>query len=189
MANSTDILRILGVKYAAFLYDAAGTVTEEQIRKIRNVATDTDTTEVVYEGDETADRIPVFNALNLTLTADYWNMKAVAKIFNKTAVTVGLPAGVAERTYFGEDAELGGVQVGFVAKASALELTTNAVVTIGIYIPVATILYVPPPPLEYKSKAQQTLQISALKTAEDIAGDALPGVSTDGCYWYYDRFS
>lgn len=189
MANSTDILRILGVSYAALLYDASGTVTETQLKKIRNVASDIDNTEVVFEGDESADRIPVFNSLNITWTTDYWNLAAVAKVYNKTAVTTGLPTDEAERTYFGEDAELGGIQVGFVGKAKALNLTTNLTKTIGFVIPKATMLYVPMPALEYKSKAQMQVSISSLKTTTDIAGDDLPGVPTDGCYWYYTRYT
>lgn len=190
MALPSQTLRILGVTYAGWVYDNAGTAAMTQIKKANKVDFPLDTTDVNFEGDEQLDKVPQFNGLNVDLTFDYYDIKALgaASAFNKTVITSSPPLGATEAVPFGENAETAGITRGFVAKFNALDTVANATGVYGIYVPIVDWYVITPPSLAYKSKAQLQLKGTARKTTVDVAGDALPTGPTDGVFWYMLKF-
>lgn len=186
MANT---YQISGILHAAFLYDNAGTVTEADIYYTNNVEFETDIATIQFEGDGSTRTDYSLNELRATIAADSLDMPAIETIFDKTAVTVGLPSGIARRTYMGEDAEGQSVICGLRVRATAKDVDTNASVVLRIEVPRGTLSAVTAPTLANKAKSTSSFQFASIKGTADIAGTALPGVPADGCHWFVDEES
>lgn len=187
MAISSDKYRILGVYEAGFIYAVTTTATERPVKFINKVDFSNDINEIDFEGDQQRERVYVFNGLTVSVEADYFDLAALANTFNKTKAT-GI-TGVAERTYFGENAETLGVAAGFYCKAQALESVAAVTCNIRIVIPYGTVTAIEAPSFGYNAKAQLKFKVTAQKTTVDIAAQALTGVPSDGCHWYIDQLS
>lgn len=187
MAISSDKYRILGVYEAGFLYAVTTTATERPVKFVNKVDFSSDINEIDFEGDQQRERVYVFNGLTASIECDYFDLAALANTFNKTKET-GV-TGVAERTYFGENAETLGVAVGFYCKAQAYESVGAVTCNIAIVIPRATVTAIEAPALGYNTKAQLKFKITASKTTTDIAAQALAGVPSDGCFWYIQQYT
>jgi hypothetical protein len=187
MAIATEKYRILGVYEAGFMYDNAGTAAERPVKFVNKIDFTNDVNEVNFEGDQQQERVYIFNGLSAAVECDYFDLATIATTFNKTEDTT--TAGVESRTYFGETAETTGIAVGFYAKCQAYESVGAATELIRIVIPRATISAVEAPNLSYNGKAQLKFKVTASKATTDIAGDALPGVPSLGCFWYLDKMT
>lgn len=189
MATATGKFRILGVEHAAVLLDDAGTVTEHDLHFINNVGFDIQQQDITFEGDQQAVRKYFFNGIVINVACDTYDVKAVSEAFNKQEITAGLPTGVTGRIYFGDEVETAGVKVGFLAQVKAENLTTQTIETLHFVAPMTALTIVRPPTLAYNAKAQLLLTFTAEKTSTDVAGDDLPSVPTNGCFWYLDRIA
>lgn len=189
MATATGRFRILGVEHAAILMDDAGTVTEHDLHFINNVGFDIQQQDITFEGDQQAVRKYFFNGIVINVACDTYDVKAVSEAFNKQEITAGLPAGVTGRVYFGDEVETAGIKVGFLAQVKAENLTLQTIETLHFVAPMTALTIVRPPTLAYNAKAQLLLTFTAEKTSTDVAGDALPSVPDNGCFWYLDRIA
>lgn len=194
MATSTARYRILGVEHAAILKPVVPATTppsvaEHDLHFINNVGFDVQQQDIAFEGDQQSVRKYFLNGVTINVACDTFDVKAVSEAFNKQVVTTGLPTGIDGRLYFGDVAETSGVKVGIVAQIRAENLTTQLMETLRFVVPVGSLTVVRPPTLAYNAKAQLNLVISGEKTTTDIALQALPGVPTDGCFWYLDNIA
>lgn len=187
MAIATEKYRILGVYEAGFITDVSSVATEKPVKFVNKIDFSNEVNEVNFEGDQTQERVYIFNGLSASVECDYFDLATIASVYNKTEVTS--VTGVDSRTYFGETAEIGGIGVGFYAKAQAYESVGGVTKMIRIAIPRATIAAVEAPSLGYNAKAQLKFKVTAVKATTDIAGVALAGVPVSGAYWYLDELT
>lgn len=190
MATSTAKYRFIGVEHAAFLTRVTGTpntIAENDIHFVNNVSFDTQTSDITFEGDNTAVRKVFLNGFTATIVADTYDLSAISKAFNKQEITTGLPDGVAARMYFGDANEQAGARVGFLAQVKAENLTSGLIETLQFVCPVGTLTVVRPPNLQYNTKGQLNMTYTAERTANDIADIPLPSVPDEGIFWYVDR--
>ncbi len=187
MAFATEKYRILGVYEAGFMYDAAGTATERPLKFINKVDFANEIGEVNFEGDQQQERVYIYNGMSADVECDYFDLATIANTFSKTEET-GV-AGVESRTFFGETAEVGGIGVGFYAKATAYDSVGATTELIRIVIPRATVTAIQAPNMAYNAKAQLKFKVTASKATTDIAGDALTGVPSGGAFWFFDKMT
>lgn len=182
MANGN--FRFKSIVRANALTNVTGTATRTALYLCNSASFEPIINEVSYEGDGT--ELIVYSATGFTceLTFDALPV-GLMTAFGKTAVTASLEANETDRVYWMTSADATGVVCGLEVLCTVIDDTNNVDKYLGIVVPVGTLSTLTPPELATSDKAQVTLQFAGTKTAVDIAGDALPGVPTGGCFWYY----
>jgi hypothetical protein len=188
MANMS-LYRIVTITDLALVRDVAGAATLEDIHFGNKAEFKTDTTTITYEGDGQVAKKYFSSAFDVDIAADTWDAEAFELTFGKATVTAGLPVGVTKRTYWGSNADAAGISCGVSATATVEDLATGANTQVRIVAPVGTLSPPNPPALANIAKSPMVAQFSAKKTTVDIAGDALPGVPADGCFWYMEELA
>ncbi len=191
LTNSFQIATSAGGSAVTFTTDGTGTVrslVETDLLYANKI--DLKGKEVTYtwSGDGEEREIYGMVSLSVEIPADCVPIAAAQAIFNKTAVTSGLPTGMASMTYFGEKAETGGVSAGLWANAYAVKRDTTSgvesTVTIRIWLPLGTLTLSSPTSLESGKKAgMTTYKLGAVRATSDVTGAALPSVPTGGAFY------
>lgn len=146
-----------------------------------------DRTELTFEGDAASRKVFITSGLTANISPDCIDIAALEAAFDKTAVTAGLPSGIARATYFGDLAESKGVTAGMYGRAFAIKEDNGAedVVDIEIRVFKGTLTLNAPPNLQTKQKAgQQVYALSAIRTTTDVNNVALPTVPTGGAFYW-----
>lgn len=181
--------RIVTINDLKFIRDNAGTVAFVDLNFGNSADFKTDMTTITYEGDGTQTKKYFSTAFDVDIEGDDWDALALELIFGKTAVTAGLPVGVAKRTYWGANADASGIVCGIMAQCTAEEVLTGVNKQLQIVAPKGTLSPPNPPALKNIAKAGVKCSFSARKTLTDMANDALPSVPADGCFWYMDEMT
>lgn len=178
--------RIKTISDCKGLRNNAGAVQEIDLDMVKSAEFETEIEELEYEGDGTKTIVYYLSALTIALAYATFHVSALRQLFGKTVVTAGLPSGVSERDYFGANSDAGGIICGIKVICQAQDLDSGANIQLAIVCPRGTLSTLTPPALENLSPPDTELQFSAEKTTVDIAGNALPGVPSDGAFWYVD---
>jgi hypothetical protein len=143
-------------------------------------------TTYTFEGDGQQRQFFATRGMTLQIRPDCLTLAAAETIFGKTAVTAGLPTGMDRLLWFGDAEESKGVSAGFVGRAIATKNDAGVETTmeIALWVPLGTLTLGGPPTLQTGQKAgQQTYRLSAVRTAVDVIGGALPTVPTGGAFY------
>lgn len=143
--------------------------------------------ELEYDGDGQLVKNFYMSGLDVEITADTYDLDAIATITGSTVVTT--VSGVAKRYYFGTVNDQSGVTCGIEATIIATDITTGDNKTVRVVCPLGRLGLINPPNANSRQKSQLTLKFSAEKTDEDIAGTALTGVPTGGAFWYIEEMA
>jgi hypothetical protein len=182
--------RIVTINDVKAIHDVSGTATADiDLSFANNCDFKTDITTITYEGDGQQAKKYYSTAFDMDIEADDFDELFLEKVFGKSTVTASLPAGVAKRTYWGSNADSAGVVCGIQMQATVEDVATGANKQIVITAPKGTLSPPNPPAVKNIAKAGLKMSFSAKKTTTDIAGDALPGVPADGCFWYIDELA
>lgn len=176
--------RITSISDLKFLKNNAGSVQKVDVHFGNEADFKNKIKTLTYEGDAQEADVYFQTGFNVDITADSYDIDALATIFSKTAVTAGLPVDEAKRWYWGALADSGGVTCGIEATMTLEDIDTGANKQARVVAPVGKLSAPMPPSLKNIAKAPLKCQFSAVKTTADIAGVALPSVPTDGCFWY-----
>lgn len=184
-----DSFRITGLTDLDFLENVSSVVTSVDFHFAKSVAFASQLKTIEYEGDGQTAKKYYLTEVEVEIETDTYDMEALADIFAKTAVTAGLPSGVAKRWYWGANADASGIVCGLSAELQAEDVDTGTNCVLRAVIPRGTLSPADAPQGQTSDKSPMKLKFSSLKTTTDIAGAALPSVPADGCHWYLDRMS
>lgn len=173
---------------AKLLTPGSPTIIETDVLYANKVEFVTDRTELTFEGDASSRKVFITSGITANLSPDCIDVGALETVFAKTPVTAGLPAAVARATYFGELDESRGVTAGLYGRGFAIKddgAGTESIEDIEIRIFKGTLTLSGPPNLQTKQKAsQQVYALSAVRTATDLNGAALPSVPSGGAFYW-----
>jgi hypothetical protein len=184
MANN---YRITGLTDLKLLEDNAGSVAEVDFEMAKTIDFKSNIKTIEFEGDGTTTKKYYLTEVEAEIETDVFGAASLADIFGKTAVT-GI-TGVAKRWYYGATSDSAGVVCGLKGVAIAEDTATGATKMLNVVVPRGTLSPADPPSLKTSDKSPMKLKFSSIKTAVDIAGDALDSVPSGGCHWYLDELS
>jgi len=187
MTVSFDTYRVTGMYRFAVLTNVASVVTETAIPFSNGATFKNDVKTISYEGDGQKAKKYLLEQVDVEVKADEIGAAALQSIYAKTAVTASLPADATVRLYFGDNGDSSGINCGVAAYVTAEKLSSGANVKLRIVAPRGTLGSPEAPDFKSRDKAGLNLKFAANKATTDIAGAALPGVPTDGCFWYMEE--
>lgn len=188
MAFSIEQYSIIGVADAKLLTDNGTGITETDLLFVRNVSFEPRIQTISFEGDDTSEDRDSMTGINVTVQCDKFDLKAISTMYGKNTITT-IPS-VAWRLYFGDAAEVNGVDVGLSFTVTAKREDSagaSATELLKFVFPVTTMKVFKPVSLQYNSKAGLELAFSAKKTTTDVAGTALTSVPSTGAFWYMEK--
>lgn len=182
MTLPVDQFRGSGVRNAKILYDNAGTVTPQALLFVRNVDPQPKVTTQSYEGEDKAEDVDTLIGFNVIVELDKYDVAALGRMYNKNVVT-GI-TGEDWRLYFGDDNEVAGGASGLQYDVVVRDEVTKTSEILRYVFPQGSWKVFKPPQAQFNSKHGMKLEFTAERVTEDIAGNALPGVPTEGVYFY-----
>src|SRR5688500_10554988 len=117
MAFATEQYSIIGVADAKLLTDNAGTIVETDLLFVRDVSLDPRIQTITFAGDDTSEDRDSMTGVNVTIRCDKFDLAAISTMYGKDKVT-GI-TDIAWRIYFGDAAEVNGVDVGLMLTVTA----------------------------------------------------------------------
>jgi hypothetical protein len=178
--------KVKGIKAARVGYISAGNIVFETIPFGTELALNGDVSDVTFEGDGQIERLYYDAEISGTISADKFKTEVLQRIYNKTPVVAGLPAGVASRQYFGTQDELAAGYVELQVDLDAVEDATGVAKQLRMDIfKVKAGPYVQPN-IGHRTKMGMQITWTAIRTATDIDDAALPSVPTGGAVYSID---
>ena len=177
--------KIKGIKDVKLLYlDSGDAIAEQDIPFGNAFSMELETEEMEFEGDGQTETVYSNQKLTGTCGFDKFSEDVLSNLFGKTAVTSGLDVGEAKRYYMGNDAEMALPNVGFKVDLYALDDSDGAEANIRVTIFKAQVSPFTPPEAQNAEKwAPYEVNWSAIKTAADLAGAALPSAPSGGALY------
>lgn len=180
--------KIGGISDIKIGYVTGGSIVYEDVPLGNRATMNVTDQELTFEGDNTQEKMPLGNDLEGEISHDKLSDNLLARLFNKTAVTTGLPTGTAKRFYFGNDAETTMPFIELVITVIG-EDDAGAQKYIRITVPKAKVKTPKVSDIGNRAKMTHTFGWTAQKTTTDINGGALPSVPADGAKWFMDILS
>lgn len=178
--------RVTGIEACAALLDNAGSVAETRFDFTRVTKFDPSTKKIKYEGDGKEKEREIVTGLTVEIETDTLSISALKTVYNKTEVTTGLPTDATVRMYMIDKKDRTGIPCGLAVYVTAEHRTTSANTRLRIVAPRGTLSS--PKGFDFKTADKEGLKLSfaADPATTDIAGDALPGVDSDGAFYYWE---
>ncbi len=180
------LLRIYEIFDAKLLVKSGVSVVEHTVTFANQASFQPEEKTIEFEGSGTTSTVYLQSKLTAELQADAWPLDVLNAIYGDTAVTAGLPAGVARRQFFGKRKQ-SGVKAGLKVTAVAINDADSTTRIIDIIVPVGLLSAVQAPSLQSGNKAPMKVKLAAEQTAKDLAGTAIVGLAAgEVCTWFFD---
>lgn len=186
MAFSGTYLKIFEFTAVYFQSDLAGVITETKFPWANALKPAYEQQTFEWAGDAQKKKISILIAVNWTLDLDVIPLAAHRTVFGKAEITAA-PAVFDKTTMvgFGGGNDGAGVTRGLRAVANAYAGDLETPVEVNIWAPITTITLAQIGGLSTSTIGDKTqYNISAKKTAIDIAGAAIAGASAGGEFFY-----
>lgn len=167
----------------------AGAIAETSLQWPNRLTPGNETVTYEWQGGGQKKKVQLLIAVNWTLDLDAIDLASHAAIFSKAEIT---DPGVADAYFdvstlvgFGGGNDKAGVTRGLRLVANALGGATEEVVSLNIWVPVATFTLAAVGGLSAGGVGDKMqYAISATKTAVDITGASIAGASSDGEFFF-----
>lgn len=170
--------KIYGAKRCTLEYnsgtDAAPVLATTQAYFINGFDAEAVINEIEFTGDDSVLTIFQNAGIEGEMTFNEFSPETYELVFGKVGATA--PAGFTEIYYFGDSEDAGGTTVGIDIRATAVKTVTSgaqSTVEVSIYIPLAQISAISPPPVGYEEASEFSISFSASRATADIGGTGL----------------
>jgi len=191
MADVTEYGPAFGLRAARVIsLNGSGDIIKTELFYPRVAATDPQITTITFEGGDTSQTIDDETRIDLTLTCDKLNLMQRQALFGKT-MTNSPSSGMAWGVYYGDEDEIAGVAAGLELDVIFKDESTSPHTTgrLRRVFPVGVLKTIRPQQMEYQAKLVDVLNFSFVRTAVDLAGDALTGVPAGGAFYVEGELS
>jgi len=191
MSDVTEYGPAYGLKAARVItLNGSSDIIKTELFYPRVAAAEPQIQTIAFEGGDTSQTIDDLTRIDFTLTCDKLNLKQRQAIFGKSRVATP-SSGMAWGVYYGDHSEVAGVDAGLELDVVFKDESTNpsTVKTLRRVFLVGILKVLRPQQMEYQAKLTDVLHFSFVRTAVDLAGDALTSVPTGGAFYLEGELS